>query len=146
MQVSKFLDSIFEKMPIILGVVMLSFFLIVGIVQYKFHSEIFAAGLPELAVFISIVAPLGIQICRLATGLFSAGLFKKGHYVFGAVALLCSLWLTMFEHGEVLAMSEVWNGAVLLDSQSAILPHVQKKIEISKIRLPRTTWPNWVHH
>lgn len=132
MQVSNFLDSIFQRMPIILGSVMISFFVIVGVVQYKFHSEIFAAGLPEIAVFISIVTPVGIQVCRCVTGLFSAGLFKRGNYVFGAVALLCSLWLTMFEHGEVLAMSEVWNGATVLGPQSAVLPHLERKIEISK--------------
>lgn len=125
------IDQLSSYTPIILFVTMLLLFLIVGIIQNQFYSELFLVAMPEKAGFIGLTIPVVIQILRLTSGLLSASFFKSKRFFLGVCVFAFSIWLSMFEHNEVKHMAEIWGSVTLLEADNIVVPMMQKKIELS---------------
>ena len=125
------IDQLSSYTPVILFVTMLLLFLIVGILQNQFYSELFTTAMPEKAGFIGLTIPLVIQILRLTSGLLSASFFKSKRFFLGTMVFAFSIWLSMFEHNEVKHMAEIWGSITIVEESNILLPMMQKKIELS---------------
>lgn len=125
------IDQLSSYTPIILFVTMLLLFGIVGIIQNQFYSELFTTAMPERAGFIGLTIPVVIQTLRLTSGLLSASFFKSRRFFLGVMVFAFSIWLSMFEHNEVKHMAEIWGNVTLLESESTLLPMMERKVELS---------------
>ena len=125
------IDQLSNFTPVILFVTRLLLFLIVGILQNQFYSELFLTAMPERAGFIGLTIPIVIQILRLTSGLLSASFFKSKRYFLGVMVFAFSIWLSMFEHNEVKHMAEIWGNITLLESDNILLPMMERKVELS---------------
>lgn len=78
---------------------MLATFVVLGFLQYGFYLEVF-----NNALVAGLIASI-IQVLRFAAGLTSANFFKNHRWFLGVVVITLSVWLTYFEHGEVMHIS-----------------------------------------
>ena len=101
------IDTMTEYAPAVLFIVMLLIFATTGYLQMVYYTKIFEGALEETD-FVAVLIPIVIQSLRLVSGFLSASFFKKGRYVVGFFVLVCSLWLTGFEHREAEHMGAYW--------------------------------------
>jgi len=89
----------------------LSFVLMFGI-QMFYYAESFMGILPNngFAYGVGICIGLFTQLCRLAFGLAGASEFASGRYGSGAMGLIFSFCITLFESFEVQAIALEWSG------------------------------------
>ena len=100
--------------PLLIIFVFLLSFSTMGIFQVNYYSEIFNTRLPNIGPLLAVFIALVTQFARLAFGLAGARDISSGKVVTGALGLLASLGVTMFEHWEVARMAEHWATPALL--------------------------------
>lgn len=105
--VNNTIDKISDYAPLVLFIMMVIMFSLTGWMQYHFLNGVLAskmAGSNYLVFFFPIV----IQVLRFITGFLSASFFKKGRWFFGSVVFLFSIWLSLYEYGEIEQMAAYW--------------------------------------
>lgn len=106
----------------LLTAMVLSFFLMFG-VQMFYYADSFKDIMPNLGFAFGVGICIGLftQLCRLAFGLAGAYEFSNGRYGSGAVGLLFSFCITLFEAFEVQAIASKWGASDLHLHDSLLL-------------------------
>jgi len=120
-------EQLTDYAPAVMGCMMIVMFGLTGWMQHKFLSGTLT-GI-EGASFLIIVFPVVIQVLRLVTGFLSASFFKRKFWVLGVVVFLFSIWLSVYEYGEVDSMILYWTK---IDVNTSAITHSATSVEITK--------------
>jgi hypothetical protein len=106
----------------LLAAMVLSFVLMFG-VQMFYYADSFKDVVPNVGFAFGVGICIGLftQLCRLSFGLAGAFEFSNGRYGSGAVGLLFSFCITLFEAFEVQAIAIKWSGRDLHLHDSLLL-------------------------
>jgi len=105
--VNSTIDKISDYAPIVLFIMMVVMFALTGWMQHHFLVGVFQDKFKG-ASYLVFLFPIVIQVLRFVTGFLSASFFKKGSWGFGLIVFLFSIWLSLFEYGEVESMATFW--------------------------------------
>jgi hypothetical protein len=105
--VNSTIDNVSNYAPIVLFITMLVMFGLTGWMQHHFLKGIFQDKFPG-ATYLVFLFPIVVQVLRFITGFLSASFFKKSKWGYGVFVFLFSIWLSIFEYGEVENMAIYW--------------------------------------
>jgi len=126
--VNSTIDKISNYAPIVLFVMMVIMFGLTGWMQFHFLKGIFADKFKG-AEYLVFLFPIVVQVLRFVTGFLSASFFKKSKWGYGVFVFLFSIWLSIFEFGEVKNMAIFWTS---IDVSLQPLTHNDLSIEVTK--------------
>lgn len=105
--VNSAIDNVSNYAPIVLFITMIVMFTLTGWMQHHFLKGVLANKFPG-ASYLVFLFPIVIQVLRFITGFLSASFFKKSKWGYGIFVFLFSVWLSVFEFGEVENMAIFW--------------------------------------
>lgn len=105
--VNSTIDKISSYAPVVLFVMMVIMFALTGWMQFHFLKGIFQDKFPGSG-YLVFLFPIVVQVLRFVTGFLSASFFKKSKWGYGVFVFLFSIWLSIFEYGEVKNMAIFW--------------------------------------
>lgn len=126
--VNSTIDKISDYAPIVLFSMMVIMFSLTGWLQYNFLKGILQDKFPG-AEYLVFLFPFVVQILRFVTGFLSASFFKKSKWFYGIIVFLFSIWLSVFEFGEVEEMAIFWTS---VDIDLKPVTHSEINISITK--------------
>ena len=105
--VNSTIDKISDYAPVVLFIMMVVMFALTGWMQHHFLVGVFQDKFKG-ANYLVFLFPIVVQVLRFVTGFLSASFFKKGSWGFGIIVFCFSIWLSVFEYGEVDSMAVFW--------------------------------------
>lgn len=121
------IDKISDYAPVVLFAMMVIMFSLTGWMQYHFLNGLLAPKMPGNNYLIFFF-PIVIQILRFITGFLSASFFKKGRWFFGSVVFLFSIWLSLYEYGEIEQMAAYWRD---LSMNLKVITHSELVLDVT---------------
>lgn len=125
--VNSAIDGISEYAPVVVFLMMVIMFALTGWMQHHFLVGVLE-GIPGTN-YLVFLFPLVIQVLRFVTGFLSASFFKKKKWGLGVFVFCFSVWLSVFEYGEVEGMANFWTQ---VDVDVKPLTHSDLKVSITK--------------
>lgn len=122
------IDKISSYAPVVLFVMMVVMFSLTGWMQFHFLKGIFKDKFPG-AEYLVFLFPIVVQVLRFVTGFLSASFFKKSKWGYGVFVFLFSIWLSIFEYGEVKNMAIFWTS---LDVSLQPVTHNDLSVSVTK--------------
>lgn len=101
------IDKVSNYSPVVLFTTMIVMFCLTGWMQHQFLKGIFQDKFPG-AEYLVFLFPIVVQVLRFITGFLSASFFKKSKWFYGIFVFCFSIWLSVFEFGEVDEMAIMW--------------------------------------
>ena len=126
--VNSTIDQISNYAPVVLFVMMVVMFSLTGWMQYHFLDGIFQNKFAG-AKYLVFLFPIIVQVLRFVTGFLSASFFKKSKWVYGTIVFLFSIWLSVFEFGEVKNMAIFWTN---VDVDLKPLTHNELSVSVTR--------------
>lgn len=126
--VNSTIDQISNYAPVVLFIMMVTMFGLTGWMQYHFLNGIFADKFKG-AEYLVFLFPIVVQVLRFVTGFLSASFFKKSKWGYGVFVFLFSIWLSIFEYGEVKNMAIFWTD---IDVSLQPLTHNDLSVSVTK--------------
>lgn len=126
--VNSTIDKISSYAPIMLFVTMIVMFCLTGWMQHQFLKGILENKFPG-ASYLVFLFPIVVQVLRFVTGFLSASFFKKEKWGYGVFVFLFSVWLSVFEFGEVKNMAIFWTD---IDVSLKPVTHNDLSISVTK--------------
>lgn len=125
--VNSAIEGISEYAPIVVFLMMVIMFALTGWMQHHFLVGVLE-GIPGTN-YLVFLFPLVIQVLRFVTGFLSASFFKKKKWGLGIFVFCFSVWLSVFEYGEVEGMASFWTQ---VDIGVKPITHSDLKVSITK--------------
>lgn len=126
--VNSTIDQVSNYAPIVLFIMMVIMFGLTGWMQHLFLKGVFADKF-QGAEYLVFLFPIVVQVLRFVTGFLSASFFKKSKWGYGIIVFLFSLWLSVFEFGEVEEMAIFWTS---FDIDLKPVTHNEMSVSITK--------------
>ena len=126
--VNNTIDKISSYAPVVLFVMMVVMFSLTGWMQFHFLKGIFKDKFPG-SKYLVFLFPIVVQVLRFVTGFLSASFFKKSRWGYGVFVFLFSIWLSVFEFGEVKNMAIFWTD---IDVSLKPVTHNELAISVTK--------------
>lgn len=126
--VNSTIDQISNYAPLVLFIMMVVMFGLTGWMQFHFLKGIFQDKFPG-AEYLVFLFPIVVQVLRFVTGFLSASFFKKSKWTYGVFVFLFSIWLSIFEYGEVKNMAIFWTS---FDVSLQPLTHNDLSVSVTK--------------
>ncbi len=105
--VNSTIDKVSNYSPVILFATMVVMFCLTGWMQHHFLKSVFRDKFPG-SEYLVFLFPIVVQVLRFITGFLSASFFKKSKWFYGIFVFCFSIWLSVFEFGEVDEMAILW--------------------------------------
>ena len=120
------IDQISNYAPVVIFSMILIMLGLTGWMQYQFLGGVLTALEAGYLVFLF---PIVMQVLRFVTGFLSASFFKKGSWIYGVIVFGFSVWLSVYEYGEVDKMAAYWTN---LDISTRPLNHSEETLSITR--------------
>lgn len=126
--VNGMIDKVSDYSPVVLFATMIVMFCLTGWMQHHFLKGVFLDKFPG-ANYLVFLFPIVVQVLRFITGFLSASFFKKSKWFYGVFVFCFSVWLSVFEFGEVENMAILWTD---FDVDLKPVTHNDMTVSISK--------------
>ena len=120
------IDQISNYAPVVIFSMILIMLGLTGWMQCQFLGGVLTALDAGYLIFLF---PIVMQVLRFVTGFLSASFFKKGSWIYGVIVFGFSVWLSVYEYGEVDKMAAYWTN---LDISTRPLNHSEETLSITR--------------